>query len=372
MRERTGSVDHIAAARALGPRIRALQPEIENARRLPLELVDDLRTSGLFRMATPASVGGDETDLLTMLRAIEEISEADGSTGWCVMIAATSGVVAAYLDPDEARAIFGPEAIVGGVFAPKGTADAVDGGYRISARWPFASGCQHCDWLLGGCVIDGIPRMALFPKNDVEIIDTWDVSGLRGTGSHDFEVRDAFVPAGRVMSIVVDRPREDGPLYRFPIFALLAVSVAAVALGIARRAVTELVDLAEGKTPTLGRRTLAERSTIQVDVARAEALRQSAKALLLSRVEECWDAGELTVDNRTKLRLAATNAARACAQAVDLCYDAGGGTSIYATSALQRCFRDAHALTQHMIVAPATYEVIGRILLGLDTDAMML
>ena len=368
---RSVSTDHLAAARALGPRIRELQPETEAARRLPAELVDALRAAGLFRMAMPASVGGDETDLATMLRAIEEVSEADGSTGWCVMIAATSGVVLAYAS-DEARAAFGPDTVLGGVLAPKGTVEPADGGYRISAQWPFASGCQHCDWLVGGCVIDGIPRMALFPRDDVEIIDTWDVSGLRGTGSHDFEVRDVFVPKERIISVMTDRPIEDGLLYRFPLFGLLAVAVAAVALGIARRAVRELVDLAGAKTPTLQRRTLAERPTIQADVARAEALRRSASALLYGAVADAWEKGDLTTEHRAALRLAATNAARACAQAVDLCYDAGGGTSIYATSALQRCFRDIHALTQHMIVSPATYEQIGRVVLGVETDTSML
>lgn len=366
------SPNPIAAARRLSPRIRELAAATESGRRLPAELVDDFRAAGLFRMGIPSSVGGDEVPVETLLRAIEEVSHADGSAGWCVMIAATSGVVAAYLDPDEARTIFSSSTVAGGAFAPSGTAEPLDGAFRVSGRWRFVSGCEHSDWLLNGCVIDGVVAGVVLPRADVEILDTWDVSGLRGTGSHDVTVSDALVPASRTFSFVRGRVTESGPLYRFPIFGLLALGVAGVALGIARRAIDELVDLAAGKVPTLGQRRLADRGTVQADVARAEALYDSARSLLYSSVDEAWDADDLTVAHRARLRLAATNAARSCADAVDLCYDAGGGTSIYTSSPLQRCFRDAHAVTQHMIVAPATYELLGRLRLGVESDTAML
>jgi indole-3-acetate monooxygenase len=357
---------------ALVDTVRSLQPDIERNRRLPAELVDEFRSAGLFAMGIPASLGGGEASLTDMVRSIEEISRADGSAGWCVMIAATSGITAAYIDPAEAREIFSGDTIACGVVAPKGRALPVDGGYRISGRWSFASGCQHSDVVLAGCVMDRSARMAVLDPAVVEIVDTWDVSGLRGTGSHDITAHDAFVPSARTFSLVTDRPAESGPLYRFPIFGLLALGVASVGLGIAARAIEEIVELAGGKRPTLARRTLAERSVVQAEVARAEALYRSARAYLFASIDEAWDSGELDVAARANLRLAATNAARASAQAVDICYDAGGGTSIYAGSALQRCFRDIHALTQHMIVAPTTYELVGRLALGLDTDTSML
>jgi alkylation response protein AidB-like acyl-CoA dehydrogenase len=379
--------DPVAAARALGPHLRTLSTEIEQARRLPADVVDTLRDAGLFRLGVPVSVGGLEADVATLLRAIETVSEADGSAGWCVMIGATSGLVSAYLPRDEAAAIFRPQTVAGGVFAPQGRAVATADGYRVSGRWAFGSGVQHCDWVMGGCVVtdeagprvlpSGIPdpRMMLVARPDVEVIDTWDVSGLRGTGSHDFAFHDVLVPESRSVSLVTDRPREPGPLYRFPVFGLLALGIAAVGVGIARRAIDELVELAAGKTPQGSRRKAARRPMTQADAAKAEALWGSARAYLYETVEAAWDdacSGEISLPRRARLRLAATNAARSCADAVDACYDAGGGSSIYASNPLQRLFRDAHTVTQHMMVAPATYELAGRVVLGVETDAEML
>jgi len=219
-------------------------------------------------------------------------------------------------------------------------------------------------------------RLMLFPASDARIIDTWTVSGLRGTGSHDIAVDDLFVPASRSLSLITDRPRERGPLYVFPVFGLLALGIAAVALGIARRAIDELIRLAAGKTPTGSRRPLAERPVVQAQVAEAEAALGSARAFTFETVAAAWQAaraeGMLDVRQRALLRLAATHATLAAARAVDLAYHAGGGTAVYATSQLQRQFRDIHVVTQHMMVAPATLEVVGRILLGLDADTSTL
>jgi indole-3-acetate monooxygenase len=202
------------------------------------------------------------------------------------------------------------------------------------------------------------------------------VSGLRGTGSHDIAVRNLLVPATRSASLTHDRPVATGPLYAFPLFGLLAIGIASVALGIARRALDEIVALAGAKTPTAGRRTLSERSTIQAHVAEAEAAVGAARAFLHEVVGLGWDAartrGAIDVPLRARLRLAATHATAASARAVDAAYTAGGGTSVYAESPLQRAFRDVHVVTQHMMVAPATWELTGRVLLGLETDTTML
>jgi indole-3-acetate monooxygenase len=241
---------------------------------------------------------------------------------------------------------------------------------------------------MGGSVIveNGAPRLLpngapdaplmLFPAADVEVIDTWTVSGLRGTGSHDIAVRDLLVPADRAVSLVRDRPRERGALYAFPAFGLLAIGIAAVALGIARRAIDELVQLAGGKTPTGSRRILADRPMVQMQVSEAEALVRSGRAFLLDAIGTAWDEarrdGAIGTQARLGARLAATNATLGAAKAVDLMYTAGGGTAVYATSSLQRCFRDVHVVTQHLMVAPATYELTGRVLLGLGTDTSLL
>ena len=381
--------DLLDAVRALAPAIRARGDEIERGRRVPLELVHGLADAGAFRMCVPRALGGGEVTVRTLVDVIEEVARADGSAGWIVMIGATSGLVSGYMPADVAAEIYGPpDAVTGGVFAPRGEAVPVDGGFRARGRWAFGSGSEHCGWLLGGCMVldDGKPRlvgrgipdsrMMLFPASDVRILDTWDVAGLRGTGSHDFEVADVFVPAARAVSLITDRPRADGPLFRFPVFGLLALGIAAVATGIARTAIDELVALAGGKTPTGSRRLLAERPVVQAQVAQAEAALQTSRAWLHATIAEAWATAErgvaIPVAERAALRLAATEATARAARAVDLMYEAGGGTSIYAGSLLQRCFRDVHVATQHAMVAPSTYELTGRLLLGLETDSAML
>jgi indole-3-acetate monooxygenase len=383
------STSPMAAAEALAERVRAGAEQIERDRRVPLDLVRSLAAGGIFRQCVARAYGGLESDVASLIRTIELLATADGSTGWVAMIGATSGLVSGYLAPEAAEEIYGrdPAVVTGGVFAPKGKAIAVPGGYRVTGRWAFASGCEHCAWLMGGCVVfdDGAPRllrrgvpdsrMMLFPAGDVEILDTWSVSGLRGTGSHDVTVGDVFVPEGRTVSLATERPRERGPLFQFPVFGLLALGIAAVALGVARRAIDELVDLAGGKTPTGSQRRLAERAVVQSQVARAEAGLAAARVFLLAVAEEAWRAaardGTLTTGDRMRLRLAATHATESAARAVDLVYEAGGGTSIYASSPLQRCFRDVHVVTQHAMVGSATWELTGRLLLGLATDTSM-
>ena len=374
----TGEVDVVAAAARLSPTVRAAADEAERGRRMPPALVAEVAEAGLFRMAVPSAYGGLEAPAVEMLHALEMLAQADGAAGWCVMIGATTGAAAALLPPDAAKEIYAadPLVVTGGVYAPHGRATRVDGGYRVTGRWPFASGCQHCAWLVGGVVVEGDPpgppRLLYFPANDVEIIDTWSVAGLEGTGSHDIAVTDAFVPAGRETVLGVDRPQVDGRLYAFPVFGLLAVGVASVALGIGRAAIDELLAMAGGKTPTGSRRTVAERAVVQTDVAKAEAALRAARALYYESVAAAWDAEEIGIDERVSLRLAATHAVATAAAVTDAMYLAGGGSAVYRSNRLQRCFRDAHVITQHMIVAPATWELEGRLLLGVPTDTTLL
>jgi len=377
----------LVAVDELTPRIRAAAQQIEQGRRLVPELAVELAQQGLFRMCVPRDLGGLEVDVATLVRVIEATAVADGSAGWCVMIGATSGMTAAYLPISAGRAMYAtPTAIAGGVFAPMGKAIPVDGGYRVSGRWSFASGCQHCDWLMGGCLIlengkprmlpGGVPesRMMLFRAEAATVHDTWDVAGLRGTGSHDISVHDLFVPADFSVSFTLDRPQYEGRLYRFPVFGLLALGIAGVALGIARRSIDELVRLATTKTPTGSRRKVADRAVVQMQVAQAEALLRAARAFVFETIESTWQAASVSLDltMRALLRLAATHATNTAAQVVDLMYTAGGGSVIYAGHPLQRCLRDVHVATQHMMVAQPTYELTGRVLLGVETDTTLL
>jgi alkylation response protein AidB-like acyl-CoA dehydrogenase len=376
-------VDIADAARGLTQRVRELADEIEAERRLPPELAEAFRAIGLWRSCVPETAGGPEASHLNeLLEAFKVISAADGSAGWCAMIGATSGLVLAYIDRSSAEGIVrGDESFcLGGVFAPSGRAEPVDGGWRVSGRWAFASGVHHTTWLSLGVVVssDGAPdvRGVLVPTSEVEILDTWHVSGLRGTGSNDVAVSDLFVPEERTFRLVGGKPLAEGALYRFPLFGLLALGVASVSLGIARSAIDDLTTLATEKTPSGSRRRLADRGHAQMEVAKATAELAAAEAFIINDVSRIyWQASEgedPSIQDRVRLRLASTHATRTAARVVDRMYDLGGGSSIYATSRLQRQFRDVHAATQHMVVAPATYELAGRLLLGVETDVSQL
>lgn len=378
------------AARAIAPLARAYADQTERDRRLAEPVVAALRDAGLFRMLVPRELGGAEATVADLVDCIAAVADGDGAAGWCLMIAATTGLTAALLPKQGAMEIHGdPASITGGMLMPRGTAARVPGGYRVSGRWAYGSGSPHCTWLLGGVTVlgsDGKPemlpsghphlRMAFFPAGAFTILDTWHVAGLRGTGSHDYEVRDLFVPEHHTVGIGGEPPWADGPLYRFPMYGLLAIGVAAVGLGIARAAIDELTTLARAKTPTGSRRVLAERAAAQSGLAEAEALLGASRAFLSDAVASAWAAAEagdaLPIAERARLRLAATHTARSCARAVDICYDLGGGSAIYESSPLQRHFRDMHTLTQHVMVGQQMYEVVGRIMLDLPTDTFML
>ena len=366
----------LVAARSFAGAIRAHAAAAEAARRQPPELMRRLADAGLFAICIPAELGGGELSARDALRVIEEVSRADGATGWCVMIGATTGVLAASLPDAFAREIYGanPSVITGGAAAPLGRARATDGGHSVTGRWPFGSGCQHSEWLVGGTLMgegDPGPRLVFFARDQVRILDTWHTGGLRGTGSHDFEVSDAFVPEGRSV-LLGSEPRSAGPLYRFPVFGLLALGVCAVTLGVARRAIDELVALASAKVPTGSGRNLSSRSVVQRQVGEAEASLRSARAYVYGAIDAAWRIaarGEsLPLETRADLRLAAVNAAWSAVRAVDLAYHAAGGTSVYDASPLSRCFRDIHVATQHIMVAQPIFEVVGRVTLGLPTE----
>ncbi len=374
-----------AVARQAGER----SAEIEAARRLPRDLVDDLVATGVFRQWVPRAYGGAECGVWDALTSIETVARQDGSTGWCVMIGSTSALVAGFLEPDWGRAIFGdPAAIAGGYAMPMGTAVPVEGGLRVSGRWSWGSGTSHCTWIGGGVLLvdeagkptaraDGLRApYVFFDPAEVEILDTWHVSGLKGTGSNDYVVQDAFVPEGRWGEFLRADPVIEGPLYRFSFTGALAMGVAAVGLGIARRAIDELVAIAADKVPSGSSRRLAERPVVQSQVAEAEADVLAARAFLHEVVDAAWAVAEtgrpFDGEQRKLLRLAATTAMTRSAHAVDLCYTAAGGSSIWESCALQRCFRDIHVATQHGMVAPRTLEPLGRITLGLPTDVTQL
>lgn len=312
----------IRTARELAPLIRSCREEIDATRQLPTALVEALRVGGLFRLFVPAKFGGYEVDPITFVKTIEEVSAVDGSAGWVVSVCAVGGLVAGFLREDAAGKIYGnnPDTVVAGGINPTGRAVADETGYMVAGRWAFGSGIRHADWVYGNCVVyDGermrldsagkpVTRLMLFPVKACEIDDTWQVGGLRGTGSHDFGVKELFVPAELSVMAFAGNASQPGNLYKFP-FSLFAVLIAAVPLGIARGAISALVELAKVKKPTGASSLLSERPSAQIAVARAEALLCSGRAFLFEALREMGHeiaaSGEAGMKCRVALRLAA-------------------------------------------------------------------
>ncbi len=372
----------IDAATELSDLARELAPATEAERRLPDALVERLRVSGLFRAGAPRAVGAAEAPPAVTLRCAEEIARGDASAGWCVSIAATSSLLGGWLGAEGLTEVFGATGnVAAGVWAPRGVARPVDGGFRVSGRWAFCSGILHSDYLFGGCVVeDGAggspaPRVLGMRVDELEVLDTWHTSGLRGTGSHDAVADDVFVPRHRSLWLL-DPPSSEAALYRFPIFAYFALSIAAAALGNARGAIEDLKALAVDKVGLGSTRTLAQRPATWAAVGVAEASLRAARAFHYQAIDEAWaDAqslAEVSVERRIALRLAATHGVRTSADVVRAMHDLGGGSAIYETSPLQRRLRDALTATAHFQVNPATWELTGRLLLDQPSDATML
>lgn len=382
-------MDTVAAARSLQAEIRARAGEIEDGRRMPADLAANIAEAGLFRMLVPTAFGGLETEPAKVIETIETLAEADASAGWCLMIAATTAMLSARLPRDLAAGVYSdPRVITGGVFAPMGK--AVDDGdhWRVSGRWKWTSGGQNCSWLAGGALLmgeagpmmdaDGQPmhRMMIFPAGEVTLIDTWRTSGLCGTGSLDMAVKDLRVPKGRSVALQSDPVITGGAVFRFPTFGMLASGVAAVALGNAKGALDAFAALASGSASQGSQRKLAERGVVQTEFARASGTVQAARASLLAAIDAAWaevkDGGETQLITRARLRLACAHAAQASADATRTVYDLGGGAAVFLDNELQRRFRDGHVITHHAMVAPAIFELAGRVLLGLPTRDSLL
>ena len=369
------------AVGTLAPGIVARSAEIERGRRVPPDLVEELTAAGCFRMLVPRSHSGGELDPPADLRVIEELARADGSVGWTVMIGSLAPVLLGKLPRESFDALYaaGPDVILAGTFNPTGVATPVDGGFAVTGQWSFASGCQHCHWFVAHCIVDDGRqppiRMMVLPPTDVEIEDTWSVSGLCGTGSHDFVVGDVFVPAERSF-VIWDEPCLDIPLLRIPELSLSSLRLGAVAVGIAQGALEEVTDLATGKVPLFSDGTLASNPLFQNQLGDADARLRAARTLLYADAATLWDTAlagtPFSPDHRARIRATATWVTGTAASVVDTAYTAGGGTSIYSSSPLQRRLRDIHALTQHFGVKLDTFTKAGAVLASQDVDLTFL
>ncbi len=377
----------VERAAALAALIRSHADESERERRLAAPVVEAFHDAALFRLQIPERFGGAGLDPVEALPVYEEVAAADGSAGWNLAIGAGGGSFAAMLDdPDALEEIIGaPRALIAGSVNPMALRVTPEReGYRVSGRLRYASGVSQSNWLMaGGLVFDGDeprPRMTsqgapvivgtFFPTREARVLDTWRTNGLAGTGSHDVEVSDVYVPAARCFEFFSTKPRPYDPLASLPLFSRLGASIAGVGIGIARRAIEELVKLASEKVPIASPGMLRDRASAQIDVARARGLVDAARAHVTSAGRDVFarvKAGAApTVDDQVRLRLAYVTAAEGFARAVDLARNAAGMNAIALGNPLERCWRDAHAVTQHVAIAPSHFERLGRITFGLE------
>jgi alkylation response protein AidB-like acyl-CoA dehydrogenase len=378
----------LGAIRDLAPAISGRAAEIEAARRVPGDLLDQLIQAGCFRVLLPASHGGLGAELPAALRVFEALARSDASVGWTVMVGSSAWVDLAGLPRASFDRLFAADrhAIVAGVINPAGRISPVDdgtGGYRVTGRWGFASGCEHADWLWGDCVEEpgdgagpehGAPRLrgAVFSPDQVVIEDTWAVSGLAGTGSHHFRATDVDVPADMTFAIDAGEPCLDEIIVHVPPPALFAVEIASVAIGTAQGALDDILGLAPGKVPLLASAPLAANALFQFELATADTDLRAARALLDETAGSLWTTAAsgrpLTLEERARVRATAVWVTDRAAAAVDVAYRAGGGSSIYADCPLQRRLRDVRAITQHFLVKRDTLTTAGAILAGKDVE----
>jgi alkylation response protein AidB-like acyl-CoA dehydrogenase len=388
--EPTDSADPRGRARALVPLIRECADEAERERRLPARVAAAMAAAGLYKVAAPRSVGGGECDPRTQIETIEIVSAADGAAGWNLMIGIENmGFLGAALPLETARKLYAdPGLIVAGALNPLGRATPVAGGYRVTGQWPFASGCHNAGWFWGQCMLtkDGgepakseggapILREALIPSADFEILDTWHVSGLRGSGSHDVAARDVFVPEEHTTAVLARgmRLRETGTLYRYPPFCRLAYNKIGVATGIAQAALAHFETIAAGRHLRGSRKPLREKVSVHLVYAEAASCLRAARAYVLESVEEVWRVVEAGSDpsaaQRMHVHLACAEACQAAVRTVELLYSAVGTVANFTDCPLDRCLRDVRVVPQHIMVSPQWKETAGRVLLGLPGDS---
>ncbi len=381
----------VRAATALQPTLRRYRDEIEREQRLPPALVKELHAAGFYRMVIPRALGGLQVDPLTYLRVVERLAEGAGSVGWNLANNGVAQLVTLGLPDDGVHEIYakGADTVVAGT-AVQGGGEAVPvaGGYRVTGRWQFGSGCQESSWMLGSFQVldDGRPRLGpdgrplfwrgVFARAEAEIVPgSWDVAGLRGTGSFDWTVADVFLPERRTtphLGMPLDNQwsRWPGVTYDLPSPCWVGPHHSAVITGIARAGIDALIELAGGKTPRGRTGLLCDNPQVQDAVGRADAILNAGRAYRTAMITELWNTvatgRETTLEQRARCRLASVYAADSARQAMDLVYRHGGSTSFRRDSRLAECWRDLHVVGQTVTIAPEWYPIGGRVYLGMD------
>jgi alkylation response protein AidB-like acyl-CoA dehydrogenase len=373
-----------AAVQALEPQIRDAAPVIEAQRRLPLALAQDLMRAGVFRMGVPKAYGGPEIDPMSQVRIVEELSRIEGSAGWLAMISTAGSFISAFAEPAAAQRIFGCwDSVFAGQVRPPQRADLVEGGYRLTGTTHFNSGCHHASTFGCGCIIyeNGEPRrvgrhpefrLLMIPAAKATIIDVWDTTGMRGTGSNDVRFEDVFVPFHDTADMA-QRPASPSPLYAFP--PLFLVSHAGVPLGIARSALDFVEELSRRKLVMPSGNPLRDDVEFQETIAWAEAHLGAARAYVYTTIEDLWQTlssgGRVSPRQRAQYRMMITYSHQSAKQVISTLYDTATSSSIFRSGRLDRDLRDIVTACQHRVVHLRMYRPAGRLLMGLDPEEPM-
>jgi alkylation response protein AidB-like acyl-CoA dehydrogenase len=374
-------------ARRLAPLVREYAAQTDAARELPKPVFNALADAGFYLMCVPRAIGGLETDFPTYLQVLEELGKADASTAWTVSQGANWATYSARMSREAAREIWSetPRSVVSNSPGPSAKAVVVPGGFRVSGRQPFSTGCMHASWKAAHATVyengevrqrNGKPevRYCLVPHAQVELFDTWHTRGMRGTGTHTFEVKDVFVPEERTVFSIGAPVITPGPRYKIPLTLGFGAGDGMVALGLARSCLEAFFEVAGSKAPRHMQGLLRDQAITQFSVGQAEAAIRSAREFLLAAARDIWheatstSAPTLSLHQRMNLRLAATHAIRMAAQVVDSCYTACGATVVFDGHLIQRLFLDMHVITQHSQGRLAHYELVGKHTLGLEID----
>jgi alkylation response protein AidB-like acyl-CoA dehydrogenase len=375
--------DPLAKAQNLRDLILANRDETESQRRLAEPIVQALVESGLCRMALPAENGGLQTSPVDALAVYETLAAAEASVAWIVWNNSLVCWFARFLSPAARREIFGdPTRLYASSTRPTGKAAAAgDGTYRVNGRWSLVSGCMHAHWIPVMCLIEedgevqmlmpGVPKMRLFfvPRERFEILDTWHVGGLRGTGSHDAVLADE--PASEERSVFfMDESRLDSPFGRAPITVTMSAGCASICVGIAQAAVDALIALGRTKVSVDPVPGLRDRPSNQLTVAKTATMLGALRANLRASYGELWNKVESgdapTAEDLAEVWSASVTAALECRSAVTAMYAAAGARALYVDNPIERAHRDIHAVLQHIVLQPLWLEEAGRVKLGLE------
>jgi 3-hydroxy-9,10-secoandrosta-1,3,5(10)-triene-9,17-dione monooxygenase len=384
----------VARAKALVPRLRERAARTEELRRLPPETERDLHDAGLFRIVQPKRVGGVELDYVALVDCAELLGRADASVAWNFGNLASHHWMLAMFDGEAQDLVWdgAPDALIASSFIfPAGRAARVEGGYRLRGSWPFSSGVASCEWNMLASVVssddeaDGIEyRIFLLPKSDYRILDTWDAAGLRGTGSNDVEVRDAFVPEHMTVAVsdlaggmTPGSAVNPNPLYTLPVFSLFPYVLSGVALGNAQACLDDYVEVAQHRASTYNRTKLGDLQSTQIKIADASAKIDAARLVMRSACIEAMAEAQRgnipDIATKTRYRRDGAFSVNLCTEAVSMLFAASGARGLFMTGVLQRQFRDAHAINSHIAfnfdAAGTNY---GRVALGLPSENLTL